>query len=109
MSHPDSAQFDVHGLPRSVVEKICAVFARYPAIERVDLYGSRAKGSQHTGSDIDLSVVGENMTDAQMLALETELDDLLLPYTIDICRFEAIRNPDLIDHINRVGKLFFQQ
>jgi predicted nucleotidyltransferase len=109
VSHPAKAQLDLHGLPQSVVNKICTVFARYPAIEQVILYGSRAKGTQHKGSDIDLTLVGKSVTEAQMLALETQLDDLLLPYKIDLCRFEAIQNPELVEHINRVGLLFFKQ
>ena len=109
MTNQAKGPVDLHGLPESVVDRICTVFACYPAIDRVILYGSRAKGTQHKASDIDLTVIGENLTEAQMLALETQLDDLLLPYTIDLCPFEAIQNPELIEHINRVGLLFFKK
>ena len=37
-----------HGLPEHVLQKIRAVFARYPQVERAILYGSRAKGSHKT-------------------------------------------------------------
>ena len=47
-----------HGLPEHVLQKIRAVFARYPQVERAILYGSRAKGSHKNGSDIDLTLCG---------------------------------------------------
>lgn len=72
------------------------------------LYGSRAKGNYRTGSDIDLAIVGSQFSDEQLVKLETCLDDLLLPYTIDITRFESIENPDLIEHIRRVAKTFYE-
>ena len=34
-----------YGLPESAIHKICAVFARYPQVEKAILYGSRAKGA----------------------------------------------------------------
>ena len=51
-----------YGLPETAVEKLCAVFARFPAVEKAVLYGSRAKGSFKTGSDIDLTLYGEAVT-----------------------------------------------
>jgi hypothetical protein len=38
-----------------------------------------------------------------------ELDDLLLLYKIDLSIFHKIENPDLIDHINRVGITFYEK
>lgn len=90
-----------------MIDAINHVFAAYPAIEKAILYGSRAKGTYRPGSDIDLTIVGPSVTDQQMLEIETRLDDLLLPYTIDLSSFHAIHNPDLIDHINRVGVIFY--
>ena len=95
-----------YGLSTATIEKIASVFKKYSEIERVIIYGSRAKGNHQRGSDIDLAIVGDDFTEQQLIELETRLDDLLLPYKIDLCRFENIKNPDLIDHIERVGKSF---
>ncbi|MBU1171821.1 MAG: hypothetical protein KKD44_19885 [Proteobacteria bacterium] len=38
-----------------------------------------------------------------------EIDDLLLPYSFDISIFADIDNPDLIDHIKRVGMIFYEK
>lgn len=97
------------GLIDGTQEKINATFARYPQIDTVTLYGSRAKGNFKRGSDIDLVISSKTMTLAQLLALENELDDLLLPYKIDISLLHHIDNPDLIDHIQRVGLEFYRR
>lgn len=98
-----------HGLSPSVVARISAVFAAHPSVEKAILYGSRAKGSQKESSDIDLALVGSGLEESELLRIDAELDDLLLPYQIDLCLLEAIENPDLRDHIARVGKVFYSR
>jgi hypothetical protein len=53
--------------------------------------------------------MGSELTEGQLLQLETWLDDLLLPYSLDISRFHGLRNPALIDHIQRVGQDFYRR
>ncbi len=99
----------MYGLKDTHIEKIQSVFANYCNIDKAILYGSRAKGNYRNGSDIDLTLVGENLDLSTLLKIENELDDLLLPYKIDVSIFHKIENPDLVDHINLVGKLFFER
>jgi predicted nucleotidyltransferase len=97
------------GLKESIIKKIISVFSQYPEIEKVLLYGSRAKGNYRNGSDIDLSLIGENLNYSQLSKIEIQIDDLLLPYLFDLSIFSHIDNPDLIDHINRVGIIFYEK
>lgn len=98
-----------YGLPESTIAKIVAQFAAMPEIEQVILYGSRAKGNFRKGSDIDLVIRGESVTHSQLLSLENRLDDLLLPYCIDLSLLHQIDNSDLIDHIQRVGVVLYEK
>ena len=98
-----------YGLAHTDVETICSVFARYPQIERVLLYGSRAKGNYHQGSDIDLTLIGEGLDLDKQLQIENDLDDLLLPYKMDVSIHSHIENAELLDHINRVGIIFYEK
>lgn len=91
------------GLPPVTLDKLRSVFARHPAIERVVLYGSRAKGNYRPGSDIDLAIKGRQMPFAEFLKIEDEIDDLFLPYTVDLSLYGELKNADLIAHIDRVG------
>jgi len=61
----------------------------------VILYGSRARGNYRNGSDIDLALVGKELDLTTLFKVETELDDLLLPYKIDLSIHHKIENPDL--------------
>ncbi len=94
------------GLSNDDIDKIKVVFAKFPEIERVIIYGSRAKGNYKLASDIDLTLVGEKLTLSLLQSLENDMDDLLLPYKFDISIFHQISNPDLLNHIERVGKEF---
>lgn len=91
------------GLDASTIEKMHNVFANYPEIQAITLYGSRAKGNYTPGSDIDLCLTAPNLTYKQFIKISTELDDLLLPYSIDLSLKHHIENIDLIEHINRMG------
>lgn len=102
----DDARF---GLDTSTVRKIQGVLTRFPQIDRAMLYGSRAKGNFRAGSDIDLALVGADLNYVQLLAVERALDELLLPYKIDLSLFHQIENPDLVEHIRRVGIVFWER
>lgn len=98
-----------YGLPEATVTKICDVFARFPEIEKAVVFGSRAKGNYKTGSDIDLTLYGAQLTNNLCATIASELDDLLLPYTIDLSVFEEINHDKLREHIERVGIVFYQR
>ena len=95
------------GLRWETIKKINFVFQTFDEIDAVVLYGSRAKGNFKPGSDIDLVLKGERLDLHLLNKISLALDDLLLPYTFDISIYHQINNPDLIDHIIRVGKIFY--
>jgi len=97
------------GLNDSTILAIRRVFMQHPEVEQAVIYGSRAKGTYRNGSDIDLTLSGNSLSYTLLNRIETEIDDLLLPYTMDMSIFKQIDNPDLIAHIQRVGKVFYQR
>lgn len=99
----------MYGLQAHTIEAIQGVLAQYPQVEKVILYGSRAKGNYRNGSDIDLTLFGNSLDLNVLQKIEIALDDLLLPYTIDLSIFHQIQNPELINHIRRVGMVFFEK
>ena len=97
------------GLSHAEIEQIRGVFAQYPQIESVILYGSRAMGNFQPASDIDLSLVGEAIDFPMQARIEIDLEDLLLPYTFDITVYHKLKDPSFISHINRVGIPCYQR
>ena len=98
-----------YGLPQSTVQKIRAVLSHYPQVDKAILYGSRAKGNYKDGSDIDLTLRGADLSLNVIYKILDELDELLLPYTIDLSIFSDISDPDVIEHIQRVGVTFYDK
>lgn len=97
------------GLNQNIINQINNIFAKYPQIKKVMLYGSRAKGNYKKGSDIDLSMFGEDLTYKIQLDVFDDLDELLLPYKIDLSVFDYLDNANLRDHIERVGVVFYER
>lgn len=98
-----------YGLKQETIDRINNIFDRYSNIEKVILYGSRAKGNYLPGSDIDLTLKGDGINLEEINKISNELDDLLLPYSFDLSIFNQISNPDLTGHIEREGKIFFKR
>jgi len=96
------------GLKIFEIEKIHSILKLHPEVEEAIIYGSRAKGNFKPYSDIDLTLIGSNLTLTIQQKIENELDDLLLPYKFDFSIYDHIHNQDLKNHIDRVGKIFFK-
>ena len=98
------------GLDTDTIRNIKDCLAKIPQIQKVLLYGSRAKGNYKTGSDIDLTLIGKNLNpDDSIYPLKEELDKLYLPYTFDISILSKLDKLEFINHILRVGKTFYQK
>ena len=97
------------GLPAATIESIRGVFGNHPSITKAVLYGSRAKGNYKAGSDIDLTLYGEELEHRELRLILDELDELMLPYTIDLSIFAQLDHPELREHIERVGVVFYER
>lgn len=95
------------GLSDDVIEELQKVFKRHANITQVFIFGSRAKGNYHEGSDIDLAVTGSDISFDQLLDIRNEIDDTHLLYKIDIVDYEKEKDSPIGRHIKRVGKLFY--
>jgi predicted nucleotidyltransferase len=97
------------GLREGTIAKIKGVLAAFPEVEKAVLYGSRAKGNYKPGSDIDLTLFGEGLDQRRCDQVAEALDDLLLPYMIDLSVYALLHHPELEAHIERVGQVFYER
>jgi predicted nucleotidyltransferase len=97
------------GLSENIILKITTVFGKFKEIQKVVLYGSRAKGNYKSGSDIDLCLLGDDISLALQYKVEQALDDLELAYKCDVTVYNKIDNTDLLDHINRIGIIVYNK
>ena len=98
-----------YGLKDIELEKMCGVFASNERIERVVLYGSRAKGNYKPFPDVDITLMGEKLTHSDLNRISLAVDDLLLPYQFDISIFHTLKNEALIYHIHRIGITIYER
>jgi len=96
-------QAPAFGLSPSVISSLKSTILKNGKVEKIIIYGSRAKGTHRPGSDIDLTIVGPTLSTTDLLKIENEIDDLMIPYKVDLSLLHQIENPDLVDHITRVG------
>jgi len=97
------------GLPESAIGAIQQVLASRPEVEAAILYGSRALGRHRPASDIDLTLLGSDLNPATLARIDADLDDLLLPWVIDLSCHAAITHPALLEHIARAGQLLYRR
>lgn len=95
------------GIDPQTRRKLEQVFANYPYVEQVKLYGSRAKGTFHARSDIDLVVYGHGLDRFIIARILMDLDDLDIPYLVDLQNYHDLKNRQLIEHIDRVGVVIY--
>lgn len=96
------------GLDENTISAICNVFDKYPEIKVAIIYGSRAKGNYREGSDIDITLKGKGVSDEICSKVWLDLDDLNTPYLIDLSVYDKLSSDSLIEHIDRVGKVFYR-
>lgn len=99
----------MYGLSNSVIADLQNVFRRQDNLEKVIIFGSRAKGTYHDGSDIDLAAVGNGLTFHQLMKLSSDIDELGLLYKVDLVDYNKKKDTPIGRHIDRVGQVFWNQ
>ncbi|CAM5194087.1 nucleotidyltransferase domain-containing protein [Alishewanella longhuensis] len=95
------------GLSQQQYAELLSILMQFPAIESVILFGSRAKGTLHERSDIDLAITGKLLDRHQLAEIMMAYDESDLPFKVDIQLLTDIQNPALLAHISRVGKVIY--
>ena len=91
------------GLKDQQRNAILGVLDQHPKIERAVLFGSRAMGTFTPTSDIDIALYGD-LTLRDQARIADELEQLSIPYTVDLVRMKTVTSPELLAHINEHGR-----
>jgi predicted nucleotidyltransferase len=98
------------GLTETELQDIIAVLEKHRAVKKAIVFGSRAKGNFRTGSGFDISIAGEEIDHETVNTISFTLnEETLLPYHFDVIDYASIKNPELVAHIERVGKTLYQR
>lgn len=85
-----------------------SILAKYEVVKKVYLFGSRAKGSFNSGSDVDLAIMNNGVSHSDLVRIKSDLDESDLPYFVDVILYPLLNHLPLKNHIDRVGKLIYE-
>lgn len=94
------------GLPERTMNELLDYFKSKPEIEKVVIYGSRAKGTYRNGSDIDFAIWSDNES---ISGIAIDLDDLPTPYKFDVINYKTLIHQGMKNSIDNEGKIFYQR
>lgn len=98
-----------YGIEESEWAEIRQILSQTPAISEAILYGSRAKGTQEPFSDVDMTLVGDQLTEEDLTDVQFRLSESLLPYFFDVSLYKNLKSHELIEHIKRRGQVVYKQ
>jgi len=99
----------MYGLTDRELALMDSYFSQIANLEKVILYGSRAKGNYKKFSDVDITLLGKEIGVSDLFKLQDLLYESDLPYMYDVSLFKSLTNPDLIDHIKRKGIVLWER
>ena len=96
------------GLDENIIEKIVNILKNYKEVESASIFVSRASGDFRKSSDIDIALFGENLSLSTNTKIFYDIDELYLPYKIDLINFNTLKEKDkLKENILNEGVEFY--
>ena len=96
------------GLKESELKVIIDYLKNFKEVQKVVIFGSRARGDYKEYSDIDLCVFTLNSATRIELPSKEELDNLRVPYLFDLAIWNQITNEKFKDRILRDGVVIYE-
>jgi type III restriction enzyme len=96
------------GISADQLRRLHALFERWPGIERVWIYGSRARGDHRRESDIDLAVDAAAMSARDYSMLRHALEELPLINRVDLLHYQEVTDADFRSRIERDRDIFWE-
>lgn len=95
------------GIEEEIYKEMLKIFKEIEEIQRVTLFGSRAKNTYKPTSDIDLAV--ELTNDSKKLLLIRKLDEMRCVLKFDVLNINYIKNEQLIHDIEKEGIIIYEK
>lgn len=94
------------GLPERTITELLEYFRTRPEIEKVVVYGSRAKGTYRKGSDIDFAIWSDKENISEIVS---DLDELPTPYMFDVINYKILSHENIKKSIDNDGIVFYKR
>lgn len=97
------------GLEQHIIDKLITVFEQHSKVDKALVFGSRAKGNYRPDSDMDIAIKGQDLNTDDIIAMSVAFEGKGITHKIDLINYHSIKEPDLKDHIDRVGIEFYSR
>ncbi|MBW9146556.1 nucleotidyltransferase domain-containing protein [Clostridium sp. CM028] len=94
-------------IDEKLVVKLKEIFEKYKEIEKVILFGSRARGDNKYNSDIDICIVGAGMMHLTLANINMDISEINTPLSFDILSFNELNKEELIKNILKEGVVIY--
>lgn len=91
------------------LKNLTEVIQTLSKVNKIVLFGSRAKGNARPSSDWDFALFGNDINTKDILSLQVKIEDRWLPNAVDLIDYNSIKNEALREHIDRVGILVWSR
>lgn len=83
------------------------VFNKYLDIDKVLLFGSRARGDNKYNSDVDLCIIGEFLNHLTLAKINMDISEIDTHLSFDVLAFNELSKEELIKNILREGVVIY--
>lgn len=91
-----------------IIDRLVKDLSRFPSVEKIILYGSRARGDAEERSDIDIAVVCPTATKREWFDIEDVVDNARTLLSIDLVRLDTA-SEELRKNVLREGKILYER
>ncbi len=98
-----------HGIKEKHYQAVIQILRSHSRIEKAILFGSRAMQTYTTESDIDIALMGKDLTFTDQGELASRMEEINMAQSVDLLLYSAITNENLKKHIRRHGVVWYQR
>ena len=91
-----------------LIQKIVATITKTPSVQKIILFGSRAKGDAEERSDMDIAIIAPTISDREWLDLCERIEKIDTLLAIDIARYDTAGNK-FQEKINQEGVVIYER
>lgn len=95
-------------IDEKILNELRRIFEKFQ-VQKVLLFGSRARGDYKKTSDVDLAVFSENISDREFNLLVDEINEMDTALSFDVVHFENLKKEALKEKIIEDGILIYER
>ena len=97
------------GISKRFINELQSYCSKNHQLEKILLFGSRARGDYHRSSDIDLAVFTKRISHTEQNLIEHAINEMSTPLKIDVVFMDRLKKEKLISNIIKEGVIIYEQ